>query len=281
VVPAPRGVTPELRDALAADRAIRRRAAREAIPLPAGLAVRHPDLADVHYLNAVLLDAGPGQLNAADVVAQAERHLGDLGHRHVVFNDADAGEKIGEGLAAEGWQRTRTLYMVFAGDPSAVVADPRARPISEAEMCALQLTGLRAEAPEVNARAGLVQRLVDTQRTLRTTTPSRCFGAGDPGGALASMCTLFLDEDVNGRRVATVEEVGTLPAHRGRGLARAVVRAAVAHAGRWGAELIVVPADADDWPQLMYAGLGFAPVGRQVGLTLRIPPPSCSVEVGV
>ena len=79
------------------------------------------------------------------------------------------------------------------------------------------------------------------------------------------MCTLFLDEDVNGRRVATVEEVGTLPARRGRGLARAVVCAAVADAGRWGADLIVVPADADDWPQLMYARLGFTRGGPPGG----------------
>ena len=70
------------------------------------------------------------------------------------------------------------------------------------------------------------------------------------------MCALFLDDDVNGRRVATVEEVGTLVAHRRRGLARAVVSAAMSHAGRWGADLIVVPADADDWPQLMYTGAG-------------------------
>ncbi len=44
----------------------------------------------------------------------------------------------------------------------------------------------------------------------------------------------------------------------------------MSHADRWGAELIVVPADADDWPQLMYAGLGFEPLGRQVTLTRRL-----------
>ena len=36
------------------------------------------------------------------------------------------------------------------------------------------------------------------------------------------MCTLFLDADVSGRRVAMVEEVATLAAYRGRGLARSV-----------------------------------------------------------
>ena len=136
-------------------------------------------------------------------------------------------------------------------------------------MEALQLAALREEAPEVDARTGLAARLVATQSRLRATTPCRCFGAGEPAGEPASSCALFLDDDVGGRRVATVEEVGTLVAHRGRGLARAVVSAAVAHAARWGADLIVVAADADDWPQLMYARLGFAAIGRQVALTRR------------
>ncbi|MGZ4299244.1 MAG: GNAT family N-acetyltransferase [Solirubrobacteraceae bacterium] len=274
-------MTRDLRDALAADRAIRRRAAREALAIPGGLALRHRDLDDVHYLNAVLLDSGPVQLDADGVVALADAWQGDLGHRHVVFDDGLAGERAAAALADTGWERSRTVFLTFAGNPASMETDARARPISEPEMQALQLDGLRLEAPAADARTGLLDRLLATQTALRRTTPSRCFGAGDPGDRLASMCALFLDEDVNGRRVATVEEVGTLPAQRGRGLARAVVLEAVAHAGRWGADLIVVPADADDWPQLMYERLGFAPVGRQIGLTLRLRRRSGSVAGAV
>jgi GNAT superfamily N-acetyltransferase len=263
-------VTARLHAALAADRAIRRRAALEATPLAHGLVVRHPGLDDVHYLNAVLLDAEPDGLDGAGAVALAEQWLGGLGHRHVVFDDADAGERAAAQLSADGWERARTVYMAFAGDPAAIAGDPRARLISEPEMQALQLAALREEAPEVDTRTGLVGRLVATQGRLRQTTPCPCFGAGEPGEELASMCALFLDDDVSGRRVATVEEVGTLVAHRRRGLAGAVVAAAVSHAGRWGADVIAVPADADDWPQLMYAGLGFAAMGCQVSLTRRI-----------
>ena len=135
-------------------------------------------------------------------------------------------------------------------------------------MQALQLAGLEEEVSSGDARSGLARRLMAAQTALRAGTPARCFGAGEDG-ELRSMCTLFLDADVDGRRVAMVEEVGTLSAHRGRGLARAVVSAAVAAAHAWEAELIVVPVDADDWPQLMYARLGFEPIGRQVSLTAR------------
>jgi GNAT superfamily N-acetyltransferase len=277
-------VTADLRDALAADRAVRRRAAREAIPLTAGLAVRHPELYDVHYLNAVLLDSTPPApigLDGAAVAAVAERWLGDLGHRHIVFDDPGAGERAAAELASAGWERGRTVVMVFGGDPAAVEPDARARPISEAEMDALQLANLREQSPEAHARAGVAARLLATQQRLRATTPSRCFGAGEPRAELAAMCTLYLDPDVNGRRVAMVTDVATRVAHRERGLGRAVVSAAVAHAAGWRADLIAVAADADDWPQLMYAGLGFGPIGRQVALTRRVRTPSGSVSGGV
>lgn len=274
----------DLETALAADRAIRRRAATEVIRLTEGVVFRHPELDDVHYLNAVLLDRSPPgspQLHGLAAAALAERWLGDRGHRHVVFDDAAAGEQAAVELSGAGWERSRMVFMAFGADPGDLAVDPRSRLISEDEMKAHQLAALREEAPEVAARSGLVARLVATQTRLRETTPSRCLGAGDREGGLGSVCALFLDDDVGGRRVATVEEVGTLIAHRRRGLARAVVLAAVAYAGRWGAEMIVVPADADDWPQVMYSGLGFAPVGRQVSLARRIRPPSGSVSGGV
>jgi GNAT superfamily N-acetyltransferase len=74
---------------------------------------------------------------------------------------------------------------------------------------------------------------------------------------------------VDGARVAMLEQVGTLPDHRERGLANAVGSAAVASAEEWGANLITVRADADDWPQLLYSRLGFEPMGMQVSFTLR------------
>jgi GNAT superfamily N-acetyltransferase len=55
------------------------------------------------------------------------------------------------------------------------------------------------------------------------------------------MCELYLDPDVNEVRMAIVEQVGTLPAYRERGLAKAVVCEAIAAARGWGAKLIMVP----------------------------------------
>jgi predicted GNAT family acetyltransferase len=83
------------------------------------------------------------------------------------------------------------------------------------------------------------------------------------------MATLFIGLDAAGARIAMVEEVATVRAFRERGLAQAVICAAVGAALAEGARLIVIPADAEDWPQLLYAKLGFEPLGIQVALTLR------------
>jgi predicted N-acetyltransferase YhbS len=261
-------VEPDLTAAIAFDRAIRRRAAAEAIPLEHGLAVRHPGLPDVHHLNAILLDARPSRpWVTSDVVALADRWLADRAHRHVVLDDAEAGERIAVELADRGWERRRTLFMLFAQDPATLPPDDRARQISEAQLQAHHLAGLAEDMP-AEGRSGLVARLAAAQAALRAGTSYLAFGAGE-GDEPHATCTLFLGADARGRRLAMIDEVGTLIAHRERGLARAVVCAAIAEAHASGARLIVIPADADDWPQLMYARLGFVPAGRQVSLTLR------------
>jgi GNAT superfamily N-acetyltransferase len=276
-----RGVVPDLDAILACDRAIRRRAAAETIPLPHGLVVRHDGLPDVHHLNTVLLDAAPTPSAAADAAAAlVERWLRDRRHRQLLFDDAGAGERAAATLADRGWKRDRVVFMGFTGDPPAADGDDRAREISDAELGHLQRAVLADDASAAELRHGVVDQLVVAQRALRAGTPARGFGAGD-GDGLQSTCTLFLSTDVQRRRVAMIDEVGTLRGHRERGLARAVVVAAVAAARAWGADLIAVPADADDWPQLMYARLGFAPLGRRVALTLSGREASGSVSGAV
>ena len=61
---------------------------------------------------------------------------------------------------------------------------------------------------------------------------------------------------------AQVEDVGTVPEHRGRGYAKAVVLGAIAEARRAGAEFVCLVADANDWPKVLYGKLGFDEVGH-------------------
>lgn len=259
--------------ALELDRRLTLAAATDVADLPRGWEVRHRALARVYHLNALLLPAPlPADVGAPELVALAEGRQADLEHRRLVLDDADAAERLAPALIAAGWERDRTLYMALRSDPAAALDDPRARRLSEAELHAAQLATLAEEDYGPHTFPGLAHRLADAQAALRAGTPAVGFGAGAGVGELiASTCTLYCDEKVAGRPMALIDTVGTLRAHRQQGLARAVVSAAVRAAGEWGAGLIVVPADADDWPQLLYASLGFAPLGRQVTLTRRAP----------
>lgn len=262
----------ELQRALELDRRVAMRAGERTIEIAEGWVVLHDQLAGVHMLNMVGLAAPLApQLDAAAVSALADKWLGHLDHRFVRIDDATGAARLTSKLLAAGWQRHRTVFMVLRTDPGAALVDPRARRISEQELDALTLANFEHYDYGPDASAELVRQLVQSQAAMRRGTHALGFGAGEQGG-LQSMTTLFMDPDVDGARVAMVEQVGTLPDYRERGLARAAVSAAVAAAGEWGAELITVPADADDWPQLLYARLGFEPIGIQVSFTLRRPP---------
>jgi GNAT superfamily N-acetyltransferase len=180
-----------------------------------------------------------------------------------VLADAGAAERIAPALAARGWERTRTLFMALAPSQDPPPRDPRARELSEDELEAIQFTAFTQDA------RGLAAELVDAQRALRRATPARGFGAG-PEGELHAMATLFLDSEVAGRPVGVIDQVATLREHREQGLARATLAAAIRAARAWGAELVAIAVDADDWPQLMYARLGFAPASREVAFTRRV-----------
>ena len=263
-----------IRSLMAFDRSVRIGGATSVTELGAGVVIRNPALPALHHLNALLLDA-PLASELCDpqaLVALADEQLAGLGHRHVVFDDADAAERLAPALAIGGWSQQRVSLMLRVRGPDRVLRPSPARRLSAEEAHDLQVRITSEEAPGHGAAPdavaqALVRQLVSGQERLRAGTRSEVFGAALPGGPLASTCTLFAGEGI-----AMIEEVGTLQRFRERGLARAVILAAVDEALRLGCERIFVPADADDWPQLLYVKLGFEPVARQVSFTLRKAP---------
>ncbi|HTX45874.1 MAG TPA: GNAT family N-acetyltransferase [Solirubrobacteraceae bacterium] len=260
----------DTRSLMAFDRMVRIGGATSVTEIPAGLVIRHSGLPTLHHLNALLLDAplAPELRDPLALTSLADEALAGLGHRHVVLDDADAAEEIAAALALNGWAQQRVLLMLRVREPDRTPQPGLARRLTAEEAHALQLEITAAEAPGSKGAVAdaLVRMLVRGQEALRAGTRSLVFGSALESGPTASMCTLFA-----GDGVAMIEEVGTLERFRGHGLARAVVSAAVDAALELGCERIFVPADADDWPQLLYLKLGFEPVARQVSFTLRAP----------
>jgi GNAT superfamily N-acetyltransferase len=211
-------------------------------------------------------------LSVAQVVAIADEALGGegFGHRTVCMLDQADGRRIGAEVEAEAahwprWEVERTRYMVWrggrvgAGD-RAIAREADGEGAREVPLAAIE--GLRrtligessvpAGVPEPEAT---VDQLFELNRRYAKAGGDRWFVAPDAADP-RSCCCLLTDG-----RIGQVEEVGTREDSRERGHAKAIVLAAVAAAQADGDAPIFLTAEAADWPQLMYANLGFETVG--------------------
>jgi GNAT superfamily N-acetyltransferase len=217
------------------------------------------------------------ELGVDEVVAIADEVLGGEGfeHRTVCALDEADGRRLGEALEAEparwpGWEVERTRYMLWRGgevEPPAVSSQKSA---DSAQKCELDLVrevgldeieGLRAaliresmprEVEELDATVG---QLLELERRYGRAAGDRWFVAPATGEPLAA-CRLL-----RGEGFGQVEDVATRADARERGYAKAIVLATVAAAQAAGETTIFLTAEAADWPQLMYAKLGFETVG--------------------
>jgi N-acetylglutamate synthase-like GNAT family acetyltransferase len=105
-----------------------------------------------------------------------------------------------------------------------------------------------------------VRQLLAGRDRLADATPPRFFVAAH-AGVDAGVCTLY-----SAGGVAQIEDVATVAVHRGHGLGRAVVHAALEAALQAGAEFVFIVADDGDWPKQLYRKLGFEPVTRALNL---------------
>jgi len=128
--------------------------------------------------------------------------------------------------------------------------------VAEPDMLRLMRQWHRAEHPGIDE--GALAQLDEFHRRSAKLFGERCFGALGDDERPASVAKLRVDDDA-----AWIEDVYTAPAARRQGRARRVVTAACERARAEGATLVFLVADADDWPQHLYAQIGFRPVGRR------------------
>jgi ribosomal protein S18 acetylase RimI-like enzyme len=208
----------------------------------------------------------PG-LSVEEIVGIADEALGGAGfeHRTVAFRDPAERDRAFPGLEALGWERDSAVYMVLR-------RDPEREPEAEAEEVGLdQIFELRRRlisgdlpAGEASAGADTVEQLLEWDRRVGGVGGDRWFAARGDDGEFASCCCL-LSLGAFGQ----VENVGTLPAARDRGLGRAVTLAAARASVDAGHDLTFLGAVVDDWPRFMYDRLGFDAVGVDWAYRLR------------
>ena len=216
-----------------------------------GTALFVDSLPRVHWVNTLAVDLGV-RASADDLVADAEAVQGAAGlaHRRLSVSD-DLGGDIEPALRPNAWRVERLLVMAYAGGGRDVDTNA-VEQMDARELEPAWAEGTRATIPDEET----VRQLVAAQHRRRIGADVRYFGAR-VDGEIASYCELFSDGET-----AQIESVMTHERFRGRGLASAVVTAALRDARARAHSLVFLCADADDWPKELYAKLGFRTSGH-------------------
>ena len=241
--------------ALAFDRALYERACERAEPHPWGVAMFDTRRPRFWALNSLHAGAPlPRSFGAREAVAELERLYAGFPHRRLFVADDAGGRRIAPAMLGMGWGAHHEVFMALRGDRDRPPSPGLAREASEEELRAVERAMLTEDpggSPDV------LDEIVAGRSAIREAAPVTRRFVGAYEGRDGATATLYSDGTV-----AQVEDVGTLVALRGRGLARAVVSAAVDAALADGNELVMLVADDDDWPKELYAKLGFDPIGK-------------------
>ena len=240
------------------------RAAERTIATPYGPVIAHERLHRVHDLNFLRAEKPEGA-TAKDLAREAEQTQPEiLVHRRVNLRDQRIAERLEPGFRELGWETQRFVLMAHRRKPDRLSDLSSVREATEEELRPIWAAGIRSEP--FGKDEEVVQQLLEHKSSIREAIPTRYFAAvvnGEP----ASYCELYSEHGVG-----QIEAVMTLPAFRGRGLARAVVLQARESSREEGNDFTFLVADADDWPQRLYEKLGFETVGRYARFLLKRRP---------
>jgi GNAT superfamily N-acetyltransferase len=205
--------------------------------------VFHAGVPWVREVNTVRVETAAGELDPADLVRAAEQRFPAAPAVEVLHEPIGAG--VAPAFAAAGWRVGRHLLM-------ALVEAPREIPLPVEEVAVEEVWPLREEwirSTHWGTAEDAVTTMLAWERARAETTGARAFCTRDEGGRPVAMCLLLATDHAD-----EVERVYTSPAHRGRGLAYAVVARAAQEAGD---RLTFLFTDAHGGAQHLYARLGF------------------------
>jgi len=212
---------------------------------------------------AVYLDELPKRLDAnllrvdrgepAEIEAEAER----LDRRMLFMPDPELGERIVPYFEERGWRVNRVTVMAHLCEPQREADLALVEEVAEED---LRPPRERLNAGQPWGRPEVMAELFAGKHLIGSLMEARFF-AVRIAGEVVSYTDLYQDGPE-----AQVEDVGTLPEHRGRGYATAVVLAAIGAARERGAEFVFLVADREDWPKELYGQLGFDELGYYLKL---------------
>jgi ribosomal protein S18 acetylase RimI-like enzyme len=253
-------MTSELGRAAAFEEALRDAAAERVVVSPLGSAVFNDTLRLVWSLNTLRVERTGA--TAEEIAAEAERLQAEAGldHRRVVILDEAKGRALEEAFNALGWKTDAYLFMVPRREPNRLVDTSNVVEVEREVLAPIRESILREWLTEPSEE--VLRQIGEADRLIATAGNARHF-AGLVDGVPVSSTDLYSDGCT-----AQIEDVGTLPDHRGQGHASAVVIRALEEARAMGHEFVFLSADARDWPKELYRRLGFDGIGERYGYLL-------------
>jgi len=218
-----------------------------------------PELGRCYEVNQAWAVADAGGVPAETIDRDVERLMRRAGlpHRQIAVEEP-AALRLAGALADLGYATTRHLYLAHEGPPPPA-PDVTVDEIDVETLLAGYDRYLRTDPETPYGRDAVVRsHLLEHHRTYGGAGPAqeRRFAVLDGRGEAVAWAKLW-----TAGRVAQVEGVICLAGHRGRGYGRAVVAAATLAGLADTPDLLVIAADADDWPKELYRRLGYVPVG--------------------
>jgi GNAT superfamily N-acetyltransferase len=202
------------------------------------------------------LELGHSDVTADALMLEAEHLQISLGHREVWIEDPELGEELAPAFTGAGWKVNRHVIMAHKNSGDRRPDTSEVRPVGETEVWPSRAEFLRT-----------YEWCRDDATVAQMHAAYRIWIAAGNGIDLAisrdgrpvSFAMLWRDGDT-----AQIEDVATLEPYRNQGLSSAVIVKALEQARADGCTLVFLIADEDDWPKLLYAKLGFEPVGTQI-----------------
>jgi predicted GNAT family acetyltransferase len=248
-------MTAELERATAFGDALHEAAAERLVRSPLGTAYFNDTLPRIWSANTFRVESAEASLD--EIVAEVDRLQGQasLEHRRVAIADESAGRALEPGFTRLGWKTDAFLYMLPRHEPAKDVDTSAVEEVGDGELTPIRNVILREWLKEADEET--LRQLAESERLIAEKGNARHFAVLRDSRPVSG-ADLYSDG-----RVAQIEDVVTLPDHRGHGLATAVVMRALDEARATRHELVFLVADARGWPKELYRRLGFEGIGER------------------
>ena len=240
-------------------RQVAARVADDVHPWAHGTVVRANEFPTYYQYNFVRVEGADPGLDAAALVAVADRELAGLGHRRIEVEDLAAGERLRQDFAAMGWVVERLAFL-----ERELPAPERPAP----DGTAIELDGFEASRPlraawQGESLWGDPPEFFAVEEAAAARVGTRC-AIGYADGAPAGFAAYAVHGDT-----MEVELVFCMPERRNSGLGGALVSRALAAGAADGAWHALIEADDDGNSKRLYERLGFRTVWTRYSFTRR------------